>query len=227
MVHTEGDTSWILNTRDRMLAMAAYTRTFFKAVSADEFSRMLEDARVLGQQWLIERLYTKQVIRNIVKKVIGRIDRAYLGKDQLDDYTHDATVVLMQIAGQGRFDLSKSAGEIACYTCLWIEQRIKRIAKKDLRWQSSLSETGDDPEVCVHNSEIEELCVFDRCLDNKGNADGASGLEGNDSQTARAGARDCPPGGNKKNRVATYVMQKNNSYISSLFNSKRTTGRAG
>lgn len=227
MVHAQDGSTVISGARDRALATAAYTRTFFRSVSVEEFSGILEDTRVLGQQWLVERLYAKQVIRGIVKKIISRINRAYLGEDRLDDYIHDAVVVLMQIAGQGRFDLSKSAGEIACYICLWIEQRIKRVVKKDLRWQSSLSDTGDCPEKCFQNAGTEGPCVFDRDPGRERHGIGAAGMECAEAGAGRADEKGLPPVRGKRNRAASYVMQRHNDYISSLFCSRRTNSQAG
>ncbi len=227
MVHGQGGSPGISNTRDRALATAAYTRTFFRSLSVEEFSGILEDTRVLGQQWLVERLYAKQVIRGIVKKIISRINRAYLGEDRLDDYIHDAVVVLMQIAGQGRFDLSKSAGEIACYICLWIEQRIKRVVKKDLRWQSSLSDTGDCPEKSFQNAGTEDTRMFERRPGPELRGAGANGIEGSEAPKQGVNENGPYPGQCRKNRAASYVMQRHNDYISSLFCPRGTNSRAG
>ncbi len=74
----------------------------------------------------------------------------------MNDYVQDATVVLMQIARQEKLDLTKSAGEIASYVCLWIEQRVKRMARKDQRWRFSLLETAGDvegPAGCIGSEE--------------------------------------------------------------------------
>ena len=226
MTYSEGGTSGMFNARDRMLDTTAYTRTFFRSVSADEFSDILEDARVLGQQWLVEKLYAKKVIRNIVKKVVGRMDRAYLGEDRLDDYMHDAAVVLMQIAKQGRLDLSKTAGEIACYICLWIEQRIKRVVKKDLRWQSSLSETGDGPEISVLNADPDGACIFDRRSGYGRCGDCATDPDRDNTGVSGAGTRGCPSGPGKRNRAETSVMRRHDSYVSSLFYSRKTPAPA-
>jgi len=146
----------VTGVRERTQAMASYARAFFRSMSSEEFAQAIEDARSFGQQRLVERLYAKKVIDNIVKAILARIDRGDFVGDQLNDYIHDAVVVLMQIARQEKFDLTKSAGEIASYVCLWIEQRVKRAARKDQRWRFSLSETPVDLEESTDNTDFDE-----------------------------------------------------------------------
>jgi hypothetical protein len=141
---------------ERAQAIASYTRAFFRSVDSGEFSLMVENARSSGQLWLVERLYSGKVIESVVRTILGRVDRGHFVGDQLNDYVQDATVVLMQVAGQQKLDLTKSAGEIASYICLWIEQRVKRMARKDQRWRFSFLEVADDIEGPAGNAAVEE-----------------------------------------------------------------------
>jgi hypothetical protein len=147
----------MVRVAERTQAMVSYARTFFRSVDSEDFGRMIEDARSLGQQLMVERLYSRKVIDNVVRTILGRIDKGHCVGDQLDDYVQDATVVLIQVARQEKLDLTKSAGEIASYICLWIEQRVKRMARKDQRWRFSLSETTDDVEELAGSVAVEEV----------------------------------------------------------------------
>jgi hypothetical protein len=129
---------WVNTGNERTAAMTAYIRAFFRSMNTPDFACLIADAQVDGQQKIVEELYASGVVNNIVRAVLRRIDRGRTIDDQINDYVQDATVVLIQIARQGRFDLTKSAGEIASYICLWIEQRVKRVARKDQRWRFSL-----------------------------------------------------------------------------------------
>lgn len=194
--------------RERTQAMASYARAFFRSLSADEFTRMIEDARSSGQQRLVERLYENKVIDNIVRTILGRIDRGHFVGDQLNDYIHDAVVVLMQIACQGKFDLTKSAGEIAAYVCLWIEQRVKRAARKDQRWRFSLSET-DDPEGGACDTGVVDVEEVRLSLDGNMERDLAESGE----KSRRSGRR---------NHIAAYNVRKSERHVLSLFGSSRS-----
>lgn len=141
---------------ERAQAVASYARAFFRSMGTDEFALMIENARSSGQLWLVERLYSRKVIDGVVRRILGRVDRGHCVGDQLNDYIQDATVVLMQLARQEKLDLTKSAGEIASYICLWIEQRVKRMARKDQRWRFSLLETTDDIEGSAGDIAVEE-----------------------------------------------------------------------
>lgn len=222
MTRTLEAATGINSLHDRTQTMTLYTRAFFRSVSADRFTCIIEDARTFGQQRLVERLYTDKVIGSIVRAVLSRIDRTYYGNDRINDYIHDATVALVQIAWQGKFDLSKSAGEIASYICLWIEQRVKRVAKKDQRWQLSLSETEDCLETPACSTDIETPFMTDGDFYQTGEYSPA-GTGGKEC----SGTKGEEPAVNihiqifpEKNRVATYALRKSNDYISSLFNSK-------
>lgn len=152
----EQGASPVVTLGERTQAVASYARAFFRSMGADEFSLMVEDARSSGQFWLVERLYSRKVIENVVRTVLGRVDRGHFVGDQLNDYVQDATVVLMQVASQEKLDLTKSVGEIASYICLWIEQRVKRMARRDQRWRFSLLETVDDIEGSAGDAAAEE-----------------------------------------------------------------------
>ncbi len=54
-----------LHVGERTLAMASYARAFFRSMGSEEFGRMIEDARSSGQQWLVERLYSRKVIDSL------------------------------------------------------------------------------------------------------------------------------------------------------------------
>jgi len=141
---------------ERAQAIASYARAFFRSVDSGEFSLMVENARSSGQLWLVERLYSGKVIESVVRTILGRVDRGRFVGDQLNDYVQDATVVLMQVANQQKLDLTKSPGEIASYICLWIEQRVKRMARKDQRWRFSFLEAADDIEGSAGDAAVEE-----------------------------------------------------------------------
>lgn len=151
---------WVTTGSERALAMTAYVRAFFRSMNARDFSSLIEHAQENGQQKMVEELYAAGVVNNIVRAILGRIDKDRSIDDQINDYVQDATVVLIQIARQGRLDLTKSAGEIASYICLWIEQRVKRVARKDQRWRFSLA---DPPGSLENMPEATENC--DRHLD--------------------------------------------------------------
>lgn len=188
---------------ERAQAMASYARAFFRSMSAEEFARMIEDARSSGQQRLVERLYENKVIDNIVRTILGRIDRGHFVGDQLNDYIHDAVVVLIQIARQEKFDLTKSAGEIASYVCLWIEQRVKRVARKDQRWRFSLSETDD----------------FEDSVRNTGTADEACPSPDGNMERGLAELHGQVPGPGRRYRVAACSVRKSERHVLSLFGS--------
>ncbi len=155
-MNTEHGLSPMVSVGERAQAIASYARAFFRSMDADEFSLMVENARSSGQLWLVERLYSRKVIDGVVRTILGRVDRGHYLGDQLNDYIQDATVVLMQLARQEKLDLTKSVGEIASYICLWIEQRVKRMARKDQRWRFSLLETVDDLEGSTGDVAVEE-----------------------------------------------------------------------
>ncbi len=155
---------------DRVQAMTLCVRAFFRSMHTEEFSRLIEESRISGQEKIVENLYSAGVIANIVKSILGRIDRGHYIGDQIDDYIQDATVVLMQIARQGRLDLTKSAGEIASYICLWIEQRVKRVARKDQRWRFSLSDSPGGIENAFDVTDDFELCSENVPPDDPGGA---------------------------------------------------------
>lgn len=138
--------SWMNTGDERARAVTLYVRVFFRSMDAGSFSRLIAETQAHGQEKIVEELYSAGVITNIVRAILGRIDRGHYIGDQASDYVQDATVVLMQIARKGRLDLQKSAGEIASYICLWIEQRVKRVARKDQRWRFSLSDSPGDIE---------------------------------------------------------------------------------
>jgi hypothetical protein len=156
VIGREQGVSPVVTVGERAQAVASYARAFFRSMGADEFSLMIENARSSGQLWLVERLYSRKVIDGVVRTILGRVDRGHYVGDQLNDYIQDATVVLMQLATQEKLDLTKSVGEIASYICLWIEQRVKRMARKDQRWRFSLLETADDIEGSNGNVAMEE-----------------------------------------------------------------------
>lgn len=131
--------SWANTGSERAQAMTVYMRAFFRSMNTQDFSSLIIHAQEGGQQKIVEELYSAGVVSNIVRAILGRIDKGRSIDDQINDYVQDATVVLIQIARQGRLDLTKSAGEIASYICLWIEQRVKRVARKDQRWRFSLA----------------------------------------------------------------------------------------
>jgi len=155
-MNTEHGLSPVASVGERAQAIASYARAFFRSIDADEFSLMVENARSSGQLWLVESLYSRKVIDGVVRTILGRVDRGHCVGDQLNDYIQDATVVLMQLASQEKLDLTKSVGEIASYICLWIEQRVKRMARKDQRWRFSLLETVDDIEGSAGGVAVEE-----------------------------------------------------------------------
>ena len=147
--------SWVNTGNERAQAMTVYVRAFFRSMNTRDFSSLIAHAQENGQQKMVEELYSAGVVNNIVRAILGRIDKDRSIDDQINDYVQDATVVLIQIARQGRLDLTKSAGEIASYICLWIEQRVKRVARKDQRWRFSLA----DPSGSVENMpETTESC---------------------------------------------------------------------
>ncbi len=168
-------TAWMNTGSERAQAMTAYVRAFFRSMNTGDFTCLIADARVNGQQKMVEELYSAGVVSSIVRAVLGRIDKGRTIDDQINDYVQDATVVLIQIARQGRLDLTKSAGEIASYICLWIEQRVKRVARKDQRWRFSLAdmsgglenvaEIDEVPEVHIDHLEPEGSGVHEECLD--------------------------------------------------------------
>jgi hypothetical protein len=138
--------SWVNTGSERAQAMTAYVRAFFRSINTRDFSCLIANAQEGGQQKMVEELYSAGVVNNIVRAILGRIDRGRSIDDQVNDYVQDATVVLIQITRQGRLDLTKSPGEIASYICLWIEQRVKRVARKDQRWRFSLADPSGDVE---------------------------------------------------------------------------------
>jgi hypothetical protein len=138
--------SWVNTGSERTQAMTAYVRAFFRSMNTEDFSCLIANAQKSGQQKMVEELYSAGVVNNIVRAILGRIDRGRSIDDQINDYVQDATVVLIQITRQGRLDLTKSAGEIASYICLWIEQRVKRVARKDQRWRFSQADPLGDVE---------------------------------------------------------------------------------
>ena len=140
------DRSWANTGRERSQAVTSYVRAFFRSMNVDEFSSLIAMARSDGQQKIVEELYAAGVINSVVRVILGRLDRGHFINDQINDYIQDATVVLVQITRQDRLDLTKSAGEIASYICLWIEQRVRRVAKKDQRWRFSLADSPGDAE---------------------------------------------------------------------------------
>ena len=142
--------------------MTIYVRAFIRSADADNLARLIPEARVHGQQKIVEEFYSSGAIGNIVRQFSdGSIGGQYVG-DQIDDYIQDAKVVLIQIARQGRLDLEKSVGEIASYICLWIEQRVKRVARKDQRWRFSLSDSHGDMEKLLDMDDLESN--FDEVL---------------------------------------------------------------
>lgn len=218
----EHEGSAVIHAAERTQAMASYARAFFRSIDFDEFGRMVEDARSSGQQWLVERLYSKKVIDSVVKTILGRIDKGRFVGDQLNDYVHDAAVVLMQIARQEKFDLTKSAGEIASYACLWIEQRVKRMARKDQRWRFSLSETADDIEDSAGNVTAEEACLTGwnpgwpgECCPPDPDTEGGH-IAG---PWQKAGVSDV------RNRAATRSARKSERNVLSIFGSSRSGER--
>lgn len=202
----------VTGVRERTQAMASYTRAFFRSMSSEEFAQAIEDARLFGQQRLVERLYAEKVIDNIVKAILARIDRSHFVGDHLNDYIHDAVVVLIQIARQGKFDLTKSTGEIASYVCLWIEQRVKRVARKDQRWRFSLSETTVDIEESAGITDFDETCQPK--LNAEWSQDGYA-CDGNvegyftDVQKPRPAER--------RNPVVAHGLRKSDRHVLSLF----------
>jgi len=209
----------VTGVRERTQAMASYARAFFRSMSSEEFAQAIEDARSFGQQRLVERLYAKKVIDNIVKAILARIDRGDFVGDQLNDYIHDAVVVLMQIARQEKFDLTKSAGEIASYVCLWIEQRGKRAARKDQRWRFSLSETPVDLEESTDNTDFDE--TRQPKLNARLSQDGCASdrtVEGNftDVRTPRPAQRHNP--------IVAHGLRKSDRHVLSLFGASRPEG---
>jgi hypothetical protein len=202
----------VTGVRERTQAMASYARAFFRSMSSEEFARVIEDARSFGQQSLVERLYAKKVIDNIVKAILARIDRGHFVGDQLNDYIHDAVVVLMQIARQGKFDLTKSAGEIASYVCLWIEQRVKRAARKEQRWRFSLSETTVDLEESTDNADFDE--TRQPKLSARWSQDGCASdriVEGTFADVRTP----CPA--ERRNPVVAHGQRKSDRHVLSLF----------
>lgn len=167
--------AWVNTGSERSQAMTAYVRAFFRSMNTGDFTCLIADARVNGQQQIVEELYSAGVVSSIVRAVLGRIDKGRTIDDQMNDYVQDATVVLIQIARQGRLDLTKSAGEIASYICLWIEQRVKRVARKDQRWRFSLAdmsgglenvaETDEVPEAHFDHLEPEGSGACEKCTD--------------------------------------------------------------
>ncbi|MBP1747996.1 MAG: hypothetical protein H6Q52_535 [Deltaproteobacteria bacterium] len=146
----------LINTgNERTQAMTLYVRAFFRSIDTESFARLIAEAGVHGQQRIVEELYSAGAINNIVATILRRIDSGHYIGDQINDYIQDATVVLMQIARQDRLDLKKSAGEIASYICLWIEQRVKRVARKDQRWRFSLSDSPDDIEKLLDTDDLQ------------------------------------------------------------------------
>lgn len=140
------DRSWANTGGERTQAVSSYVRAFFRSMNVEEFSSLIAKARSNGQQEIVEELYAAGVIKSIVRAILGRIDKGHCINDQISDYIQDATMVLVQIARQDRLDLTKSAGEIASYICLWIEQRVRRVARKDQRWRFSLADLPGDVE---------------------------------------------------------------------------------
>lgn len=209
----------ITGVRERTQAMASYARAFFRSMSSEEFARAIEDARLFGQQRLVEKLYAKKVIDNIVKAILARIDRSHFVGDHLNDYIHDAVVVLIQIARQGKFDLTKSTGEIASYVCLWIEQRVKRAARKDQRWRFSLSETTTDIEESAGNTDFDETCQPKL---NAGWSQDGYACDGNpegyfaDVQKPRPAER--------RNPVVAHGLRKSDRHVLSLFGTSGPEG---
>ena len=175
MIAGTEDRSWVNTGSERMQAMTSYVRAFFRSISTEDFACLIAEAQVNGQQKIVEGLYSAGVVNNIVRAILGRIDKGRSIDDQVNDYIQDATVVLIQIARQGRLDLNKSAGEIASYICLWIEQRVKRVARKDQRWRFSLVDSPDTveqvPEVWegphVDEAPSGDLTDLEACADNK------------------------------------------------------------
>jgi len=209
----------VTGVRERTQAMASYARAFFRSMSSDEFARAIEDARSFGQQRLVERLYAKKVIDNIVKAILARIDRGHFVGDQLNDYIHDAVVVLMQIARQGKFDLTKSTGEIASYVCLWIEQRVKRAARKEQRWRFSLSETTVDLEESADNTDLDESCQ-PKLNAGRSQDDCASGRNGEGYFTDVRNPRPA----DRHNPVVAHGLRKSDRHVLSLFGTSRPEG---
>ena len=146
MVTDPGNESLMNTGHERAQAMTIYVRALFRSIDTEKFSRIIAEAQVHGQQKIVEELYSAGVISNVVRAILGRIDKGHNIGDHISDYIQDATVVLIQIARQERLDLEKSAGEIASYICLWIEQRVKRVARKDQRWRFSLADSPGDIE---------------------------------------------------------------------------------
>ena len=146
---------WINTAIERSRAMTLCVRVFFRSMDTETFSRLIAEARLQGQLKIVEGLYSAGVIANIVRAILGRIDKGHSVGDQAGDYVQDATVVLMQIARQGRLDLDKSAGEVASYICLWIEQRVKRMARKDQHWRYSLADSSDGIERLLDSNDLQ------------------------------------------------------------------------
>ena len=46
--------------------------------------------------------------------------------DDLDDHTQEATVVLLNVAMNGKFNFERTPGEVTGYICQWNEQKTKR-----------------------------------------------------------------------------------------------------
>jgi len=155
MITDSDNGPWINTAIERSRAMTLCVRVFFRSMDTETFSRLIAQARLQGQLKIVEGLYSAGVIANVVRAILGRIDKGHDVGDQVGDYVQDATVVLMQIARQGRLDLDKSAGEVASYICLWIEQRVKRIARKDQRWRYSLADSPDGIERLLDRDELQ------------------------------------------------------------------------
>lgn len=143
--------------RDRAQAMTSYARSFFRSINHEDFVQAIDEASASGQQILVEKLYSHKVIDNVVKAILGKIDKGNFLGDQVSDYIQDAAVVVMKIANDERLDLTKSPGEIASYICLWIEQRVKRLARKDQRWRFSLYDTEGDIENFIDITEDPQI----------------------------------------------------------------------
>jgi len=219
MSGTGYEPSPVTGARERAQAMASYARAFFRSMNSEEFARIIEDARSFGQQRLVERLYAKKVIDNIVKAILARIDRSHFVGDHLNDYIHDAVVVLIQIARQGKFDLTKSTGEIASYVCLWIEQRVKRAARKDQRWRFSLSETTGDLEESTDGTDFDE--TFQPKLNPRWSRDGCVSdgiVEGNLTDVRK------PRPAERRNPVVAHSLRKSDRHVLSLFGTSGPEG---
>ena len=149
MTGREKEKEEIFGARYRAQAMTSYARSFFRSISYEDFVKAIGEADTAGQQVIVEKLYSHKVIDNVVKTILGKIDKGNFLGDQMNDYIQDAVVVIMKITREGRLDLTKTPGEIASYICLWIEQRVKRLARKDQRWRFSLYDTLGDIESCI------------------------------------------------------------------------------